>query len=100
MERYTMFVDWKSQYGQNDYNILSKAIYRLNTISIKLPMAVFTELKPKNLISTETEKTSNRQTILRKENGVGEIRFCDFRLCYKVTAIKIALYWHKYRNID
>ena len=42
-----MFVDWKSKYGQNDYNILSKAIYRLNIISIKLPMAVFTELKPK-----------------------------------------------------
>ena len=90
-----MFVDWKNQYGQNDYNILSKAICRLKTISIKLPMAVFTELKPKTLLCTEKQRTSNRQTIFRKGNGVGEIRFCDFRLCYKVTAIKIALCWHK-----
>ena len=38
--------------------ILSKAMYRFNTISIKLLMALFTELEQKNCaICMETQKT-------------------------------------------
>ena len=33
MEKYTMFMDWKNQYSENEY---TKAIYRFNAIPIKL----------------------------------------------------------------
>ena len=35
MEKYTMFMDWKNQYSENEYT--TKAIYRFNAIPIKLP---------------------------------------------------------------
>ena len=86
MVRYTVFLDWKKQYCQNDYTV--QAIYRFDEIPIKLPMEFFTELEFKNLNLCETQKTSKSQTILRKKKRARGNRLPDIRLYHKVTVLK------------
>ena len=47
----------------------------------------------------ETQKTSNSQTILRK-NRTGGTTLSDFRLFYKAIVVKAVWYWYKNRHIS
>ena len=70
--------------------ILPKAIYRSNSIPIKILVGIFHRTITKNFSSYGNTKDNLCfvKAILRKKNGAGGINLPDFRLYYKATVIK------------
>ena len=62
-DRYTMFLDWKNQYCENDYTTQSNLQIQCNPCQIT--NGIFYRTRTKNLkICMETQKTLNSQSSL------------------------------------
>ena len=87
MEKYTIFLDWKNQYCENDCTIQSNLQIQCNPY--QSTSGIFHRIRMKTLQFVWKHKIPQiAKAILGKKNRAGGSRLPDFKLYDKATVIK------------
>jgi hypothetical protein len=91
---------WISRINIINMAILPKAIYMFNAVPSNIPMIFIRKIEKSTLKfiwKHKTQKSTTSQGNNEQKRNTGGITIPDFKLQYRVIAIKAVWYWHKNR---